>query len=153
MKTNTRTIVLAMAISLAVAGTAANAAVAVDTVSGEQIATTFSQNTDINLFGKLDSNVAIAVNDEIKAITDLATFFGPSAKTVLVRYQAEYNTLKAVALKHKVTTPERLAETEVVSVTDKAAMLGIGDIDAYALIPGPVSYQLLCSNKFIGKGR
>ena len=37
------------------------------------------------------------------------------------------------------TTPQRLAETDVISVSDKAMMLGINDIDAYALKRGLVS--------------
>ena len=138
MKNTPRTLVLAMSFALISAGTTtANAAVVTDLQSGKQIATTFDQ-TNTKIFGNLIGTTPM-VNTEQNAIKELAQFFGPDAKTVLVRYYSEYAVLKDLAIKHGVTTQQRLAETNVVGVTDKAMMLGITDIDAYALKEGLVT--------------
>lgn len=139
MKNTPRTLVLAMSFALITAGTiTANAAVVTDLQSGKQIATTFDQTTNTNIFGKL-VGVTFKVNSEKNAVAELAQFFGPEAKTVLCRYYSEYAVLKDLAIKHGVTTQQRLAETDVIGVTDKAMMLGITDIDAYALKAGLVT--------------
>lgn len=139
MKINTpRTLVLAMSFAIIAGSTVANAAVVTDLQNSNTFATTFDPSANTNVFGNL-INTTPTVNTEKNAVSELAQFFGPDAKTVLVRYYSEYATLKAIAVKHGVTTPERLADTNVISVNDKAMMLGITDIDAYALKHGLVT--------------
>ena len=138
MKNTPRTLVLAMSFAFFTAGITANAAVVTDLQSGKQIATTFDQTSNTKIFGNLIGTTP-TMNTEQNAIKELAQFFGPDAKTVLVRYYSEYAVLKDLAIKHGVTSQQRLAETNVVGVTDKAMMLGITDIDAYALKAGLVT--------------
>lgn len=138
MKSSPRTLVLAMSFAIIAGSTIANAAVVTDLENSNTVATTFDQATNTEIFGNLPG-VTPTVNTEQNAIAELAQFFGPNAKTVLCRYYSEYAVLKDLAIKHGVTTQQRLAETNVIGVTDKAAMLGITDIDGYALKNGLVS--------------
>ncbi len=107
---------------------------ATETASGKQIAVTLDSTSTVNKFGNI-SVTPITTN----TTAEIAKFFGPDPKRVLVRTYSVYNELKKAALADSTTTPERIAATEVVVVPELAAMYGINNIDNYAVERGLVT--------------
>ncbi|MFZ2152027.1 MAG: hypothetical protein WAV09_02900 [Minisyncoccia bacterium] len=139
MNQNIRTITLSISLALAAGAFTATHALASDD-AGNKIAVGFQANTNINTFGNIDPSTAV-VTDESKAVGAMAHFFGPTPKQVLVRKYSEYNALKQAAIKAGVTSPERIAQTEVIVVPELAAMFGVNDIDQYGIDRGLVTRE------------
>ena len=134
-----RTITLSISLALAAGAFMATHALATDISSGKKIAVSFDSSM-VGNFGNMNKSVPV-IGDESQAVDALAKFFGPTQKRVLVRTYAEYNALKNAALAAGVTTPERIAETEIIVVPEFAAKFGIHSIDRYALDHGKVTEE------------
>lgn len=139
MKTNIRTITLSISLALAAGTFTATHAFASDD-AGNKIAVGFQANANVDTFGNIDQSTPV-VTDESKAVGAIAHFFGPTPKQVLVRKYSEYNALKQAAIKAGVTSPERIAQTEVIVVPELAAMFGVNDIDQYGIDRGLVTNE------------
>ena len=133
-----KTITLSIILALAAGGSFAATHALVSDNTGNKIAVGFQANTNTNSFGNIDQSTAV-ITDETKAIGAIAHFFGPTPKQVLVRKYSEYNALKVAAIKAGVTSPERIAQTEVVVVPELASMFGIDNIDQYGVDRGLVT--------------
>lgn len=132
INTQLKMVTLSIALALTANNTFAATHALVSDNTGSKIAVGFQENADTAIFGNIDQ-VTPMVTDEIKAVSAIAHFFGPTPKLVLVRKYTEYGALKLAAIKAGVTTPERIAQTEVIVVPEFAAMFGIGNIDQYAI--------------------
>lgn len=128
-----KTVTLSIALTLAANGAfAATHGLATDNL-GNQIAVGFNDKLfDHAAFGSIQPSTKI-VNDETKALGAMAHFFGKLPKQVLVRKYNEYSALKTAAIKAGVTSPERIAQTDIVVVPEFAAMFGIDNIDEYGV--------------------